>query len=334
MMMKSIPSRCVVVLSQVALGATVAALCSANVLAADKVTFLTNWYAQAEHGGFYQAKAAGIYEKAGLDVTIRMGGPQVNVMQLLLAGEGDVLMGYDLQVLKMLEQGLPVTTIATSFQFDLQGMMTHEHVTGLADLKDKTILVATSGRTTWWPWLKAKYKYTDEQTRPYTFNLQPFIADKNVVQQGYATSEPFSAKLQGVPVKFYLFARDGYPPYGTTMVTTRKFVDERPDVAARFVKASLEGWRDYLKNPAPANVLIKADNPKMGDAQIAYAVEEMKAIKLIDGGDAQTMGIGIITEARWKATYDFMVGAGLLKPDVDWKHGFTDRFVKSLKLSM
>jgi NitT/TauT family transport system substrate-binding protein len=333
-MLKAIPSLCIGCSRQVAVSAILVALWSTTTLAADKVTFLTNWFAQAEHGGFYQAKAAGIYEKAGLDVTIKMGGAQVNVMQLLLAGEGDVLMGYDLQVLKMLEQNLPVTTIATSFQFDLQGLMTHEDVTGLADLKDKTILVATSGRTTWWPWLKSKYKYTEEQTRPYTFNLQPFVADKNVVQQGYVTSEPFSAKQQGVPVKFYLFAHDGYPPYGTTMVTTRKFVDTRPDVAARFVKASLEGWRDYLNNPAPANALIKADNPKMGDDQIAYGVAQMKAIKLIDGGDAQTMGIGIITEARWKATYDFMVGAGLLKPEVDWKSGFTDKFVKSLKLSM
>jgi NitT/TauT family transport system substrate-binding protein len=309
-------------------------LWSTTALAADKVTFLTSWFAQAEHGGFYQAKATGIYEKAGLDVTLKMGGPQVNGMQLLLAGETDVMMGYDLQVLKMLEQGLPVITIGTSFQYDLQGMMTHDNVNSLADLKDKTILVATPGRSTWWPWLKAKYKYTDAQTRPYTFNLQPFFADKNTVQQSYPSSEPFQAKQQGVPVKFFLFARDGYPPYGTTMVANRAFVDKRPDVAARFVKASLEGWKSYLTDPAPGNVLIKADNPKMSDAQIAFGVEQMKALKVLDGGDAQTMGIGIITEARWKATYDFMVGAGLLKPEVDWKQGFTDKFVKSLKLSM
>src|SRR5215470_9376089 len=132
--------------------------------AADKVTFQTSWFAQAEHGGFYQAKATGLYDKAGLDVTVRMGGPQVNAMQLLLAGEIDFMMGYDLQVLKMLEQGLPVVTVATSFQFDLQGMMAHDNVASLADLKDKTILVATAGRTTWWPWLKGKYKYTDEQS--------------------------------------------------------------------------------------------------------------------------------------------------------------------------
>jgi NitT/TauT family transport system substrate-binding protein len=263
-----------------------------------------------------------------------MGGPQVNGAQLLLAGETDFMMGYDLQVLKMLEQGHPVITVATSFQFDLQGMMTHDNVAGLADLKDKTILVATSGRTTWWPWLKAKYKYTDEQTKPYTFNLQPFFVDKNVVQQSYPSSEPFQAKQQGVPVKFFLFARDGYPPYGTTMVTTRGFVEKNPEVAARFVKASLEGWKSYLSDPAPANALIRADNPKMSEEQIAFGIEQLKALKALEGGDAQTMGIGIITQARWKATYDFMVSAGLLKPEVDWKQGFTDRFVKTLKLSM
>jgi NitT/TauT family transport system substrate-binding protein len=307
---------------------------SATALAADKVTFLTSWFAQAEHGGFYQAKATGLYEKAGLDVTLKMGGPQVNSMQLLLAGETDVMMGYDFQVLKALEQGFPVTTIATSFQYDLQGMMTHDDVNSLADLKDKTILVATSGRTTWWPWLKGKYKYTEEQTRPYTFNLQPFFADKNVAQQGYPSSEPFQAKQQGMPVKFFLFAHNGYPPYGTTMVAKRDFADKNPDVAARFVKASLEGWKNYMSNPAPANALIKVDNPKMSDEQIAFGIEQMKLLKVLDGGDAQTMGIGIVTEARWKATYDYMASSGLLKPEVDWKAAFTDRFVKGLKLSM
>jgi NitT/TauT family transport system substrate-binding protein len=303
-------------------------------VAADKVTFLTSWFAQAEHGGFYQAKATGLYEKAGLDVTLKMGGPQVNGMQLLLGGETDVMMGYDLQVLKALEQGIPVITVATSFQYDLQGMMTHENVTGLDALKDKTILVATSGRATWWPWLKAKYKYTEEQTRPYTFNLQPFFADPNVVQQAYPTSEPFQAQQKGVPAKFYLFARDGYPPYGTTMVARRDFVEKKPDVIARFVKASLEGWKSYMADPAPGNALIKADNPNMSNEQIAFAVEQLRALKVVDGGDAATLGIGIMTAERWKATYDFAVAAGLLKAGVDWKAAYTDRFVKDLKLSM
>jgi NitT/TauT family transport system substrate-binding protein len=302
--------------------------------AADKVTFLTSWYAQAEHGGFYQAKATGIYEKAGLDVTVRMGGPQVNAMQLLLAGEVDVIMGYDIQALKGIEQGLPVVTIGTSFQYDLQGMLTHDDVKTLADLKDKTILIASSGRTTWWPWLKKKYGYTDEQTKAYTFNLQPFFADKNTAQQGYPSSEPFQATQQGVPHKFFLFAADGYPPYGTTMVTTRKFLEGNPDAARRFVRASLEGWKSYIGNPDPANALIKEANPKMSDAQIAFGIQKMKELKVLDGGDAGTKGIGIMTEERWKKTYEYLVDAGLLKADTDWKKAFTTEFVKDLNIMM
>jgi NitT/TauT family transport system substrate-binding protein len=302
--------------------------------AADKVTFLTSWYAQAEHGGFYQAKAAGLYEQAGLDVTIKMGGPQVNGLQLLLAGEADVMMGYDFQVLNSIAKGLPVITIATSFQKDLQGMMTHDHVNGLDDLKDKTILVATPGRSTWWPWLKRKYGYSDAQTQAYTFNLQPFFNDKNVVQQSYPSSEPFQAMQKGVPVKFFLFADNGYPPYGTTMVATTKFVAERPDVARRFVKASLEGWKSYLKgDPTPGNTLIKADNPKMSDEQIAFGIKRLNELEVLDGGDARTMGIGIITEPRWKATYEMMVQEGLLPKEIDWTKGFTTQFVKDLKIT-
>ena len=323
--------------SRIACLATAAALSliagAAN--AADKVTFLTSWYAQAEHGGFYQAKAAGIYEKAGLDVTIKMGGPQVNGMQLLLAGEADVMMGYDFQVLNSIAKGLPIITIATSFQKDLQGIMTHDDVKGLDDFKDKTILVATPGRTSWWPWLRCKFGYTYAQTQAYTFNLQPFFNDKNLVQQSYPSSEPFQAMQKGVPVKFFLMADYGYPPYGTTMVAQTKFAAERPDVARRFVRASIEGWKSYLKgDPTPANALIKVDNPKMSDEQIAYGIKRMNELKVVDGGDAATMGIGVMTDARWKATYDFMVEGGLLDKSVDYKKAFTTEFIKGMKIPM
>jgi NitT/TauT family transport system substrate-binding protein len=311
--------------------ATLAVVGPAN--AADKVNFLTSWYAQAEHGGFYQAKAAGLYDNANLDVTIKMGGPQVNGMQLLLGGEADVIMGYDFQVLNGISKGLPVITIGTSFQKDLQGMMTHADVKDLGDLKDHTILVATSGRTTWWPWLKNKFGYTDEQTQPYTFNLQPFFADDKMVQQSYPSSEPFQALEKNLPVNFYLFADYGYPPYGTTMVTTTQWLSAHPDIARRFVKASMEGWKSYLEGDAgPANKLIKADNPNMTDAQIAFGIKRMNELHIVDGGDAKTMGIGIMTEQRWNATYDLMVATGLLPKDTDWKKGFTTDYVKDLKI--
>ncbi len=306
----------------------------APTLAADKVSFLTSWFAQAEHGGFYQAKATGLYEKAGLDVTIKMGGPQVNSMQLLLAGETDFMMGYDLQVMKAREQNVPMVTVASSFQFDLQGLMAHDDIKNVADLKGRPILISGSSRTTFWPWLRAKYGFTDDQIRPYTFNLQPFFADKTMAQQGYLSSEPFQAQQQNEKVNFFLLADGGYPPYGSTIVTTEKMIADKPDVVARFVKASLEGWRDYFKNPAPGNALIQADNPKMSDAQIAYALIRLKETHALDKGEAATRGIGIVTLERYQQIYEFMVAAGLLDPKTEWKKAINDRFVKDLKVGV
>jgi NitT/TauT family transport system substrate-binding protein len=300
--------------------------------AQDKVTFLTSWYAQAEHGGYYQAVATGIYKKYGLDVTIKMGGPQVNAVQLVAAGQADFMMGKDFQTLTAIEQGVPLVTVAALFQKEPQGMVTHMDVNGLADLKDKTILVATSGRTTWWPWLKLKYGFKEEQTRPYSFSMQPFFADNNMAQQGFPGSEPFIAEKAGQKVKFFMFADDGYPPYGNTIVTLRKMVKERPDVVQRFVKATLEGWKSYLADPAPGNALIKQDNPKMEDDVLAYGVKKTHEMQLFSGGDAAKMGAGIMTDARWKATYDFMVQSGQLKPMDNWKQAYTLQFVKDLKV--
>jgi NitT/TauT family transport system substrate-binding protein len=314
---------------------TAIALTAAATLAhaQDKVTFLTSWYAQAEHGGYYQAVATGIYKKYGLDVTIKMGGPQINVTQLLAAGQADFVMGKDFQVLSGIEQGIPMLTVGTVFQKDPQGMMTHDDVKSLAELKDKTILVATSGRTSWWPWLQKKYNLKDEQTRPYTFNLQPFFADKNVVQQGFPGSEPFSAEKAGQKVKFFVFADDGYPPYGNTIVSMQKTAKDKPEMVQRFVKATLEGWKSYLANPAAGNALIKQDNPKMEDDVLAYSVKQMNDMKFFNGGDAAKAGPGVMTDARWKQTYELMVASGLLKPMANWQDAYTLQFVKDLKIA-
>ncbi len=315
-----------------AVGTLVAAALALPAGAQDKVTFMSSWYAQAEHGGFYQALARGIYKKHGLDVAIRMGGPQINNMQLMLAGQADFIMSYDFAALGGVEKGFPVVTVGTSFQKDLAGVLTHDDVKSLGELKGKTILVASTGRTTWWPWLKAKYGYAEEQTRPYTFNLQPFFADRGIAQQAYPSSEPFQAQTRGVKANFFLLADDGYPPYGTTIVTTQKLVADRPDIAARFVRASIEGWKSYLADPGPANELIRKDNPNMSAEQLDYAVRRIKELKVFDGGDAATQGAGVITEARWRATYDYMVRAGLLKADTDWRRAFTTQFVRDLKI--
>ncbi len=307
-------------------------LFSAIAAAQDKVTILTSWYAQAEHGGYYQAIATGIYRKHGLDVTVKMGGPQINAVQLIAAGQADFVMGKDFQTLSAIEQGVPLVTVAALFQKEPQGMVTHTDVNGLADLKDKTVLVATSGRSTWWPWLKLKYGFKDEQARPYTFSMQPFFADRAIAQQGFPTSETFIAEKAGQKVKFFLFADDGYPPYGNTMVTTQKLVREKPELVQRFVRATIEGYKSYLADPAPGNALIKQENPKMEDDLIAYGVKRMREIDFLGAGDAARSGIGTMSDARWKSTYDLMVASGQIKPIPNWQQAYTLQFVNGLKI--
>jgi len=292
-----------------------------------EVVFGTSWFAQAEHGGFYQAKATGIYEKYGLDVSIEMGGPQVNNVQLLLAGKQNISMGYPIRNIKSLVQDLPVVTIAAPFQSDPQALLAHPHVKSLEEIKGNPVYVFSGAKQTFWPWLEANYDYTDDMIRPYTFSVQPFLADESVVQQGYVTSEPFAMEKGGVTPSIFLFAEYGYPPYAQTLETTREWVEEKPEVLRKFVKASMEGWKSYFENPAPGNALIKQDNPEMTDEQIAFGMEKMKEYGLVTGGDAQEKGIGVMTDARWKATFDFMAGAGMVPEDLDYKQAYTLEFL-------
>lgn len=299
---------------------------------AAKFVFYTNWLAQAEHGGFFQALAEGTYKKHGIEAEVRSGGPQVNVMQLLLGGKADAVMGYDLQQISAVEQGLPAVTVAATFQKDPAALIAHPGARSLADLKSRTLLIGQASETTFWPWLKAKYGFTDAQKKPYAFSVQPFLVDKNVAQQGYATSEPFSIEKAGVKPVVFLLADQGYPPYAETVIVTTKTLKERPDVVKKFVQASAEGWKSYLANPAPGNGLIKKANPEMGDDLLAFGIAKMKEYALVTGGDAKTQGIMTMTDARWKQTFDFMTSAKLVKPGVDYKKGYTLEVVKGIKV--
>ncbi|MBL8376502.1 MAG: ABC transporter substrate-binding protein [Burkholderiales bacterium] len=314
-----------------------ATMCAAApALAQEKFTYLTNWYAQAEHGGFYHALASGAYKKAGLDVTIRMGGPQVNIMQLMAAGQTDCVMGYDVQTIKGWEQGISAVTVAASFQKDPQVLIGHPGVVNkMEDLKGKTILISSAANTTYWPWLMSTYKLEASQARPYTFNIQPFIADKNVVQQGYLSSEPFAIEQEAkFKPNVFLLSDHGWPPYSTTIVCLEKTVRERGKALGSFVRASMEGWKAYLKgDPAPANALIKKDNPNMTDVKIANGIKLLNETGMVFGGDAAKMGVGVITDERMKKTYDMMVAMKLVDAaKVDLKKTYTTQFVRDLKV--
>jgi NitT/TauT family transport system substrate-binding protein len=298
----------------------------------ERIVFATDWLAQAEHGGFYQAVADGLYKQQNLDVVIKMGGPQVNGMQLLAAGQLDVAMADGLQVLAAIEQGVPLTAFAATFQKNPTVIIAHPGVAQLADLKGKPIAIGAASNVTFWPWLKQKYGFSDDQKRPYGFSVQPFLADPALSQQGFATSEPFSIEKAGVTPVVFLLADLGYPPYSEVLVVTRDTLAKRRDALSRFMRASAEGWKRYLANPAAGNALIRKDNPEMSEALLAYGHRKMREYAIVEGGDARTTGLLGMTDARWNATVDFLKSAGLAKAGVDYGRAWTQDVAKDVKV--
>lgn len=294
------------------------------------ISFGTNWYAQAEHGGFYQAVAAGIYQEHGLDVTIKMGGPQVNGTQLLMGKAVDFFMGYTSDAIKAIEEGIPKVTVAAMFQKDPQILIAHpgQGIKDIADLKGRPIFISKAANVTYWPFLAAKYGFTDDMKRNYNFNPGPFLADKTAAQQGYLSSEPLSiAKEGGFEPIVFLLADYGYTAYSTTIETRQEIVDSDPDLVQRFVDASIKGWYSYFDDPNLGNELIKQDNPEMTDEQLAYGFEKMQEYGLAISGDAESQGIGAMTDERWKAFFTDMSTAGVFKTDTDYTQAFTLDFV-------
>lgn len=298
----------------------------------DKVSYQTNWRAQAEHGGFYYALANGIYKKHGIDADIRMGGPQQNPSQLLLGGRVDMIMSNSFEAINYAKEDLPFLCIGSIFQKDPQVLISHPGVGNdtIAALKGKPILVGAGGRTSYWPFLRARYGFTDEQIRPYTFNMAPFLADKTLSQQGFLSSEPFAIMKAGVNPVVHLLADAGYDSYNTTINISRKMATEKKDVVQRFVDATMEGWAAYMKGGPEveaANALIKKDNPDMDDEKIAYAVKVMNEKGIVLSGDALKLGIGAMTDARWKGFYDTMAEAGAFPKGIDVSKAYSLDFV-------
>ncbi|HYA04973.1 MAG TPA: ABC transporter substrate-binding protein [Xanthobacteraceae bacterium] len=312
--------------------ALTAAATSASAQGLDKVSFGTNWVAEAEHGGFYQALADGTYRKYGLDVTIVPGGPSVNNRILLPVGKIDFFLSANtIEGLDAVAQNLPIVEVAAIFQKDPQVLIAHpgNGVDKFTDLKNLTLFVSQEGVATYYQWLKADYGFKDSQVKPYTFNPQPFLADANSAMQGYVTSEPFVVeKAAHFAPKVFLLADQGFSAYSTLIETRRDLVGKKPELVQRFVDASIVGWYNYLYHDnSAANALIKKQNPEMTDDLLAYSVGAIKQYGIVDSGDAATLGIGAMTDARMKNFFDEMLRAGVVKPGLDYRKGYTLQFV-------
>ena len=299
--------------------------------AADKVVFATNWLAQAEHGGYYQAVADGTYAACGLDVEIMQGGPQVSGRPLMLAGKIDFYMGGNmLQAFAAVEQNIPLRIVAASFQKEPQVLMSHpgQGLDTWEDLKNaEQYILGNEGFQSYFQWMITDFGFDAAKRVPYT--PAPFIANPKSVQQGYVTSEPFAVEREaGFKPNLFLLADYGFETYATTIETMQKTIDERPEAVRCFVDGSAKGWYNYLYGDnAAANEMIKKGNPDMTDEQIAFSIAAMKEFGIVDSGDAETMGIGAMTDERIAAFYASMVKAKVVPDGLDIKKAYTLDFV-------
>ena len=312
--------------------AAVMAATSAGAQTLDKVSFGTNWVPEPEQGGFFQALADGTYKQYGLDVTIVPGGPNNNNRILLIAGKLDFFLSANtLQSFDAVTNKIPVVDVAAMFQKDPQVFLTHPEskVATLEDLRPLTLFISKEGIASYFQWLKSEYKFSEDKVKPYTFNPQPFIADKQSAMQGYVTSEPFAIeKSAGFKPGVLLLADYGFNAYSTMIETRRDLIDKNPDLVQRFVNASILGWYHYIYGDNTAgNAMIKKLNPEMTDELLAYSVAKMKEYGIVDSGDAVHDGIGAMNDARIASFFEKMVRAGVVRSDIDYRKGYTLRFI-------
>jgi NitT/TauT family transport system substrate-binding protein len=311
--------------------AILAAPAPAGAQTLDKVSFGTNWVAEAEHGGFFQALADGTYKAYGLDVTIEPGGPNTNNRLLLTAGKLDFsITANTLQSFDAVANNVPLVAVAAMFQRDPEVLLTHPEVkvAKIEDLKPLTLLVSKEGMTTYFQWLKSEYGFSESKVKPYNFNPQPFIVNKQSAMQGYVTSEPFAIeKAAGFKPNVTLLADYGFNTYSTLIETRRELIDRKPDLVQRFVDASIIGWYNYLYgNNAAANAMIKKLNPEMTDELLSYSIAKMKEYGIVDSGESLKNGIGAMSDERIASFFDKMVRAGVVRRDIDYRQGYTLRF--------
>ncbi|MCF2905192.1 ABC transporter substrate-binding protein [Octadecabacter sp. CECT 8868] len=316
--------------------ASLAAMTASSAFAQDltPVTFGTNWLAQAEHGGFYQAVADGTYAECGLDVTIVSGGPQVNNRALMLAGRIDYHMGGDLlQAFNAAKEGIPVVAVMATFQKHPQVILSHPgQAETFEDLRDLTLLIGDNGFTSYYQWMMAEYGFTAEQREPYTFNPAPFVADETKAMQGYLSSEPYVIENEaGFVPDTFLIADAGYSTYATTVETMADTIAENPEQVACFVDGSITGWYNYLYNDhSAADAMIMEANPDMTADKIEYAISKMLSEGIVDSGDALELGIGAMTDEKIEDFYNKMVAAGVIEAGLDYSATYTTQFVNAM----
>ena len=297
-----------------------------------EITFATDWKAQAEQGGFYQALAAGLYEKNGLKVKIIQGSANVNVPRLIASNSVEFGIGSNSFIpLNMVANKIPGKAVMAIFQKDPQIIMTHpdSDIRNLKDMRDLPIMISDASIGAFWLWLKSKYDFNDNQIRKKTFSLAPFLSNKSSIQQGYLTSEPFLVEREaGFTPRVFLLADYGYPSYGAMVLASSNLLKNNPEIVKAFVDASIEGWRQYIyDDPSLGNELIMLENNEMKEDILLQAIKKIRNYELVSNEISKGLDIGLMTDIKWESFFKTMSINGVYEKDLEWRESFTLDFI-------
>ena len=297
-----------------------------------EITFATDWKAQAEQGGFYQALAAGLYEKNGLKVKIIQGSANVNVPRLIASNSVEFGIGSNSFIpLNMVANKIPGKAVMAIFQKDPQIIMIHpdSDIRNLKDMRDLPIMISDASIGAFWLWLKSKYDFNDNQIRKKTFSLAPFLSNKSSIQQGYLTSEPFLVEREaGFTPRVFLLADYGYPSYGAMVLASSNVLKNNPEIVKAFVDASIEGWRQYIyDDPSLGNELIMLENNEMKEDILLQAIKKIRNYELVSNEISKGLDIGLMTDIKWESFFKTMSINGVYEKDLEWRESFTLDFI-------
>tara|TARA_B100001175_G_scaffold312670_1_gene319036 strand:+ start:903 stop:1832 length:930 start_codon:yes stop_codon:yes gene_type:complete len=297
-----------------------------------EITFATDWKAQAEQGGFYQALAAGLYEKNGLKVKIIQGSSNVNVPRLIASNAIEFGIGSNSFIpLNMVANKIPGKAVMAIFQKDPQIIMTHPEndIRNLEDMRDLPIMISDASIGAFWLWLKSKYGFTDSQIRKKTFSLAPFLSNKSSIQQGYLTSEPFLVEKEAdFAPRVFLLADYGYPSYGAMVLASSEVITNNPEIVKAFVNASIEGWRQYIyEDPSLGNELIMLENNEMKEDILLQAIKKIRNYELVSNEISKGLDIGLMTDIKWESFFETMASNGVYEKNLKWRESFTLDFI-------
>lgn len=288
------------------------------------INFQTDWYPQPEHGGFYDALLKGYYRQEGLDVTILPGGPLNSVEQQVALGTAQFGMGSSDRILEADSQGEHLVAVAATMQQDPQGIMVHANspVHTFADLEGHA--VAVKAGSTWFEYLIHRYNLKNVREVPATYSVANFLEDPSYIQQIFVTSEPFFARKAGVPVRSLLISDTGYAPY-RVVFTSRDYLSQHPEIVAKFVRASLRGWRDYLQDASAVHAELLKLNPALDPQQMLFTWGALKQGRFVDGGEL--LHAGQMDPARWNEMYRQLLSLKLIQHPIDASSAYTLQFV-------